>query len=480
MSTRKPDRGDSLQERLIDEQSLPFCLDELKAPSCIPPPRIGRDEMNLCEFPFALLTDRPPKGLNTVVFSDRVEGKDKVPVERTWTVTGSDKFGLPIAGDEQIYVALMEVTKEQGFEDRKVYITRYDLVKRLGWPDKGGSYRRLRDGLDRLLGVTITAQRAFWDNAARKYVDVGFHIIDDYALYDEAPGRKSAAVQAPMPLSHITWNSVIFASFKAGNIKQLDTDFYFGLRSAISRRLFRYLDKKRYDGKATFRIGIEKLAFEKLGMSRNYYHSHIRQELRRAHDELCESGYLRGVEYQKSDRRSPELVVYHFVMRRPAPRVQHTSVEAEALAKRLMQVGVTERTALELARDCGEQAALQLDYLSFRRADDPAAVVVEAIRNHWEPPASYLKAQAHRQRMAEEEATARVEEERRQAAEDAEELARSARQAEWDALPEDRRAAIEMAAAEMLLVRSPVVAARPDSAAYKAMLREECWRRMEE
>ena len=28
-------------------------------------------------------------------------------------------------------------------------------------------------------------------------------------------------------------------------------------------------------------------------MSRNYYPSHIRQELRRAHDELRENGYLR-------------------------------------------------------------------------------------------------------------------------------------------------------------------------------------------
>jgi hypothetical protein len=444
----------------------------------MPLPRIGRDEMNLCEFPFALLTDRAPKGLNTVVFADRVEGKDRVPVERIWTVTGSDKFGLPIAGDEQVYIALMEVTKEQGFEDRRVYITRYDLIKRLGWPDKGDSYRRLRDGLDRLLGVTIKAQRAFWDNAARKYVDVGFHIIDDYALYDETPGRKAAAPQAPMPLSYISWNSVIFASFQAGNIKQLDADFYFGLRSAISRRLFRYLDKKRYDGKAVFRIGMQKLAFEKLGMSRHYFPSHIRQELRRAHDELCENGYLRGVEILKTDRRSPEQVVYHFAARKATgPRGARTTAEQDTLAAQLKQAGVTERVAKELAQGCPEEVAAQLEYLPYRKADDAAAVVVEAIRNKWEPPASFLKAQAHKQRLAHETAETEAAEKARRAEQATKEREKELQQAAWDALTDEERQAIEAEALAALQTQNAMVARRPESAAYKALFKTECLRR---
>ena len=30
------------------------------------PRRVGRDEMNLCEFPIALLTDYPPEGIKTL------------------------------------------------------------------------------------------------------------------------------------------------------------------------------------------------------------------------------------------------------------------------------------------------------------------------------------------------------------------------------------------------------------------------------
>jgi hypothetical protein len=64
--------------------------------------------------------------------------------------------------------------------------------------------------------VTIKSEKAFWDQAKQRYVDVGFHIIDDYALYDEAPGRKGCKSQDPLPLSFVSWNQVIFRSFQAG------------------------------------------------------------------------------------------------------------------------------------------------------------------------------------------------------------------------------------------------------------------------
>ena len=203
----------------------------------IRPPRLGGDEMNLAEFPFTLLADRQPDGVESIQFSDTIRGKDGQPVERTWIVTGGEEFGLPVASDEQVYVALMEVTREQNYTNRVIHLTRYELIHRLGWPDKGGSYRRLKAALDRLLGVTITAQQAFWDKSRQSYVDVGFHIIDDYALYNEPRGRKPSGAGRPLPRSYVAWNEVIFTSFQAGNIKQLDTGFYFGLRSAVSRRL---------------------------------------------------------------------------------------------------------------------------------------------------------------------------------------------------------------------------------------------------
>lgn len=435
--------------------------------------RVGRDEMNLAEFPFALLADRHPKGLDTVIFTDTVAGPGGEQVERIWTVAGSEEFGLPLASDELVYVALMEVTKEQGFQNRTIYITRYDLIKRLGWPDKGGSYKRLQRALDRLLGVTIKAERAFWDNKKKRYVDVGFHVIDDYAIYDEQPGRKARAGKRRLPYSYVSWNQVIFASFRSGYIKHLDTAFFFSLRSALSRRLYRYLDKKRYDGKPAFRIGLSKLAFEKLGMSRNYYPSHIKQELARAHEELMQHGFLRDVAYQPRRGRQDDLVVYRFTARKyMVEKKPAKATEYDELVEQLAAEGVTRSVAEELVAEYGEEARVQLKYLPFRAPRDAAAMLVESIKGRWEPPASYLQVRKEQQ----EKAQADQERQRLLKAARQRHLADSIQRQAADAvlasLP--RRACRRMAegAKQRLAAANPLVAQSPDSAAYEAILKE--------
>ena len=196
--------------------------------------RIGRDETNLAEFPFTVLSHRVPGGVNTIKFTDLITGKDGKTVAREWTITGSEAYGLPVAGDEEVYVALMEVTDEYGFKSAKIPITRYDLLQRIGCPRDGHSYRRIQEALNRLMGVSIVASKAFWDNEAKRYVDEGFHILEGYRLYDEKPGRDTNP-----PQSYIVWNPVLFHSFRAGNLKQLDKTLYYTLRAQLARRLLR-------------------------------------------------------------------------------------------------------------------------------------------------------------------------------------------------------------------------------------------------
>jgi len=257
--------------------------------------RSGKDEMNLAVFPIAALSVRVPKNVKALKFQDTIQGEGGKIVTRSWTVQGGSDCGLPTAGDEDVYVALMELTRQQGFSDRKVTFSRYELAKRLGWSPCGKTYSRIEQALIRLANVNIHASNAFWDNAKRSYVTVSFSLIQEYQLYDEKP-RKGEKLRAEPPSSFFMWTERLYESFKSGYIKFLDTELYFKLSSATARRLFRYLDKK-FGRDHRFAIDIFKLAHEHLGISRNFrYVSQIVQQMRPALDDLTRNQYLKSWE----------------------------------------------------------------------------------------------------------------------------------------------------------------------------------------
>src|SRR5262245_47773631 len=101
----------------------------------------GRDEMNLAEFPLALLTDRVPRGQKTLQY---------VGQHGQLTITGSDAHGLPTAADTDVLIGLIQLTRiRNNFTDQKVHFTRYELLKLLRWPDESPYYRRLDESLNR-------------------------------------------------------------------------------------------------------------------------------------------------------------------------------------------------------------------------------------------------------------------------------------------------------------------------------------------
>jgi hypothetical protein len=236
--------------------------------------RVGRDEMNLCEFPIASLADRVPEGCKTMVFEDQ-HGR--------LTVSGSDAYGLPTAPDSDVIVGLIQLTKlRNDFTNPTVMFSRYELLKLLGWPDQTRYYRRLRESLRRWVGVTLYYDGCWWDNRRKRRVSASFHILDYVVLPDaDDPGETSS----------FAWNKIFFKSCKDGNLKRLDLDTYFSLKSAISKQLYRFLDKRFYvRGDWTF--DLPELAHERVGMSRNYTAAKLKEKLRPALKELEGIGFL--------------------------------------------------------------------------------------------------------------------------------------------------------------------------------------------
>jgi hypothetical protein len=252
-------------------------------------PNVSRDEMNLAEFPLAVLSTRVDNKIKTLEFTDYSRGPKGEMIERRWIITGADKFGLPTATDDDVVLGLIRLSMDQDFRQPKVYFTRYELLKTLRWSTEGRSYQRLVKSLDRLSGVRIRSSNSFYDNASKSYQTSNFGIIDAYEINDERAGGEKN--------SFFIWSEMLFDSFKSGYIKKLDLDLYFSLKSAVARRLYRYLDKHFYF-KNVLDAHLFTLAFEKIGLSRSYkYVSSIRQQLTPALKELVSIGFLSSFEF---------------------------------------------------------------------------------------------------------------------------------------------------------------------------------------
>ena len=298
--------------------------------------RVGRDEMNLAEYPITLLTERVPPGCKTMVFEDQ---------HGQLTVSGSDAYGLPTTTDSDVIVGLIQLTKlRNDFTDPTVEFSRYELLKLLGWENKGRNYRRLSESLHRWVGVTLKYDGCWWDNKRKRRVSASFHVLDRLVVPDEDDSRV---------VSSFTWGKDFFDSCRAGNLKRLDLEAYFALKSAVSKQLYRFLDKRFYL-RREWDFDLRELAHERVGMSRNYAPWKIKQELQPALEELEAIGFLEPMtaadRYSKAGRGAWNIRI---VRKLPAPTETKSKPKPgpTGLERELVERGVTRGVAAELVRD---------------------------------------------------------------------------------------------------------------------------------
>jgi len=362
---------------------------------------MGRDEMNLAEFPLATLADRAPRGCKTLVFedciSDRSQNEHRV---RRLTISASDKHGLPTAADDEVILGLVQVSQAAGFACRRVRFSRYQLIRLLGWRDEGRSYRRLEQSLKRWLGVTLYYENAWRDNTAKRWVDAHFHVLDDLVLYRRPKQQVKTGVEnGDFAQSSFAWNEIVFRSFQAGFVKKLDLDFYRGLKRAAAKRMYRFLDKK-FHFRSTLEFDLRAFACERVGLSRRYDVAQLKRRLNPAIAELEQAGFLAPLpaneRFHRLRRGHWEIVLVRARNerheRRPARRL--TELELQ-----LVDRGVTPSTAAQLVGQYDAERiqgkVVVFDALRQRRdrliSRNPAGFLVQSIRDDYQPPASFVR-----------------------------------------------------------------------------------------
>ena len=233
--------------------------------------RLGKDEMNLAEFPITLLADRVPKGQKSIEYQDRIfDEKSGKAIIRKVTIKAPEEpngqSGLPTAVDDDVILGLIQLTKmTNGFTSQEVEFSRLELIRLLGWPDSGDSYRRLTVSLKRWLSVTLLYENAWRDNRKGTWTTIGFHILDNIELND----TRAIGEQGELFPSKIVWNKVVFESFKSGYLKSLDYGLYLKLRLQTSKRMYRFLSKRMYRNPAV-ELDLRDFAIAHIGLSPSY------------------------------------------------------------------------------------------------------------------------------------------------------------------------------------------------------------------
>lgn len=360
---------------------------------------IYRDELNFAEFPLASLSTSLPKDQKTLEFTDEIFDKSvNRRVQRKLTITASDKYGLPTAMDDEVILGLIQLTGRTDFENRRVYFTRYELLKLLAWPDTTRNYHRLEQSLNRWLGVTLYYEKAWWSKEEQSWVNEGFHILDHVQIFDQERQRRSAkkATQEAGKSSFV-WNEIVFGSFKAGYIKQIDFEFYKNLKSAVSKRLYRFLDKRFYQ-RQRLEFDLRPFCCEHIGLGKNYPNGELKRVLTPAILELQTLGYI---EVAPSDERfvrkaRGEWSIVFVKANKTAARIAETSPAVQALVDRGLSAASARRLVAQTSAEKIQEKLALCDWLSARSDSrvrtSPAGFLYRAIVDDFPLPDDYQAA----------------------------------------------------------------------------------------
>jgi hypothetical protein len=291
-------------------------LYSVTVPSRLPARVPGGDHLLLAAFPLAVsrpgragirLKERLVPGKPYKVIQDKIScAKTGRSVTRTLEVYGSKGGGG--ASDEDVLIALIQFTHEylasspnatllitdqeimrSGGDPlsvmmrlRKIHFKRADLLRRLGITHLSGKNQQLLEQrMHRLSGVDLTVRNAYFQSDGALVDTVGLRLIDSYAFIE---GNRYA---------WFAWSPSMAQLIESGELRALDTDFYFRIQDFLARRLFRHLNIFGKPGKAVY--SFSEIVKTRLGLEPSTeYVSKCKDPVERACRELVRLGFLKA------------------------------------------------------------------------------------------------------------------------------------------------------------------------------------------
>lgn len=288
-------------------------------------------------------------------YKNEIRSGDGQVLQQSWTVRAMSGYGLPGSLDQDVYVALLQIIDRDGEipENRWIGFSLYEMVELLSRSHGGRDYQQIKQSLDRLAGTRIQSKNAFYHRDSKTFMDGTFGLLDrvQHAETIDGAGRRTDK-------THVQLSEYFVTSYRSDYLKGLDTNFYYSLSSAVAKRLYRFVDKKR-NHRRQWQTDLFSLR-DRIPLSSYRYASKVKEKLRPAHQELVEKGFLESFAYSKTPA-GDHLVTYAihdaFSRRRPEIRLERTPENLIAV-ERLKAEGVWSEISEELVASYGSELCM--------------------------------------------------------------------------------------------------------------------------
>lgn len=382
-----------------------------------------RVECNMEEFPYFRLSKRDSKTVNKITFAREVKNDRGGALKQRWLVVADSELGLPGPFDQDVYVAMETIIDEVGIHpDGFVPFTCYRIAQLLGKDHSGRTYQNIRTALTRMVATRITSEKAFYLRGENVHISETFHLYDSVRFEERKNVKRSKASFEYNLLFPCRW---YIESRRQNYTKPLNLNIYKNLKSPTAKKLYRYLDKRRYANPERVAIHLFNLA-DALPLT-PAFPSKLKQVLEEPHRQLLRIGFLRDVRFEQVPDTKSWRIFYTFPDEMPEvgeclpenPKVQL-----------LLGRGLSPNVAEFLAQQYPERVQRQVEVFDWLVANksaqvkhNPPGYLRKAIEDDYVPPPDFIP-EAERQAAIEKgkEANARERERREAETEQAQQL----------------------------------------------------------
>ena len=154
------------------------------------------------------------------------------------------KYGVPGSFDQDVYTACMRLWVKQGKPDDGIYLNYSDIARELCLKPKD-SVGRIKASLKRLAQARYEFTECFilMDQGNPRIFNTHFSLFDSASLFDYKQGtRRSKRVSE----SKLIFPKEIKNNLEAQYYQYLEMTWYRALPDGLPRRLYEYLEKRRY------------------------------------------------------------------------------------------------------------------------------------------------------------------------------------------------------------------------------------------